>query len=1037
MKSKLTRILALALTVLMVVGVVPMAIFAVDADAPAEKVGKYIAATAEDIKDAIGEENLMFYYTYTGSLSGGNYTPGGAKAMARNGIATWVDGALKLSATTDAGKANFSAYTQGEEVQCDPEDANKAFVYSFDVMAGTLTSGFATAIRTKMIDGEGKAQYINKSTFTVSNGGTVVVDGKQVAVLSTENFTNFAIAVNPAKDVNTYTAYINGEVVATGTFLTDADYANIEAWGYEGFAFSHCYMSFDSIGAKGADLLYYDNVTAYWADEFVAGDALTYTGEKYDSTIKYEDLNAPVVDESVDALGDKVYYYNNFDGDVRGEATFAYTECTENIANGVFAPLASGAGKPVFSFTPAENISGKFALSFDVKINGNRGADPSASIYFKFTSGDSKEWFRIFNNPYGEIHPLVGAAAGKISNSVFTNLKYLVDTEAKTVTLFVDGVATYNGTFNGGDFTNFEFADIRIPGAGKEVYYFDNILLYQYEAPEAPFKGTMKYFNDFSGQNINRLYGDVGASSKYGFSYVSDGRGGYAIGDFAEAAKSDNYLNVNVNGSGSGVAGNKGESFVVSADFKKAATMNGHSELLGATAHSANAGSYGRDFNTTFVFADKDGGLWLASMPETDGIIVNAWQYVGKAESDPAYISNYYTKKIGQLYDDEWTNVAVYCDVENNWFDVYVNGVWVAGAQFLADADLEALLATEAYAEGFGVTYCRFYTWGKVIDNVAAYYDDGVLDRLLDTSNALNGFNSIGSKLYYYEDGFRVVDGAFEANGNTYVAGANGVLLGDTNGDVAVTPYGYYEINKLFEATEISADDIYAIDKVAGKAYDSLEAALAASNNITLTQYTEVAGVFTVEKDNVTIDINGQEFVTEGVAVSGNNFKFVDSGSEKGVIYTDKGNIAITNDAATSVLAYDEDWGGYRVFGVANNATALAVNEVNGRLEFKFRPSLDDNTEFNTMYFANSAAAGLALNIDVIAKDAEGNQVGETTKLVADEELLASVYADNSKVLKVSIGGYEPFASIVVTYTIASASGNVTYSVTYTAPVEA
>ena len=77
------------------------------------------------------------------------------------------------------------------------------------------------------------------------------------------------------------------------------------------------------------------------------------------------------------------------------------------------------------------------------------------------------------------------------------------------------------------------------------------------------------------------------------------------------------------------------------------------------------------------------------------------------------------------------------------------------------------------------------------------------------------------------------------------------------------------------------------------------------------------------------------------------------------------------------------------------------------------------------------------MNIDIHAFDAQGNQV-DLLELTVGSDLLASVYASNAKVLKLSIGGHENVASITIKYTIVSASG--TYSVgevNYTTPVAA
>ena len=119
-KTLKTRVLALALTVLMVIGMLPMTVFAlspvensVPSGAPLDTGAKFVAPTVGDITKKVGASSILFYNYYNALTPGEAFdTTGGIGASA-------LDGRTPGEVVSD-GNGGAVYYTGGHLVKAEP-----------------------------------------------------------------------------------------------------------------------------------------------------------------------------------------------------------------------------------------------------------------------------------------------------------------------------------------------------------------------------------------------------------------------------------------------------------------------------------------------------------------------------------------------------------------------------------------------------------------------------------------------------------------------------------------------------------------------------------------------------------------------------------------------------------------------------------------------------------------------------------------------------------------------------------------------------
>lgn len=294
-KGNVKRFLALALTVLMVVGMLPMSIFAVE-------------ATSSETKETAQGTNFVYFNDFNGATDLNGTAVGEGQMEKRVGTYSFTDNVLKLVTYNDNGRYKLSVNTY---VQPDgnnlayPDNSGRSFVYSVDYKLGDFV--FATKnfpIFGMRIGDNGTA--VMATPVNLNASGQVYVGSKVLATLSNETFTRITYAVNVKE--NTLDVYVNGELKAEGIqFLTEEKIAQITAAeGYEnGFALSYIGLYCEDTNSEHlGTAFYYDNVMLYYGD-YVANPVNAQVSSRY---------IAPTGAEIETTLGENgtLLYYNDF-----------------------------------------------------------------------------------------------------------------------------------------------------------------------------------------------------------------------------------------------------------------------------------------------------------------------------------------------------------------------------------------------------------------------------------------------------------------------------------------------------------------------------------------------------------------------------------------------------------------------------------------------------------------------------------------------------------------------------------------------------
>ncbi len=267
--------------------------------------------------------------------------------------------------------------------------------------------------------------------------------------------------------------------------------------------------------------------------------------------------------------------------------------------------------------------------------------------------------------------------------------------------------------------------------------------------------------NDFENATVGTndkgtvITGDVGTGtiSESSMVIIEEADGNKAICQTNSSA----YYNVSPNFKSA-------DSFVMSADFKRRSTSSSWTGLLGVT------------------FTDSYCGFTFVSVKNND-IYVNLANdgYASfRPYEDP---TNRYAGsiKVGTLYADEYTNIAVAVDIEKNKFYVYINGVATNadGYNFFNETTGYTFEPNGRNIHYSSVSnmkfhYTRFTTCGMYyLDNVAIYTGNTLANP---NANPFNGPMTDGDKVYIYKDGVRAT-GVVTIGDNTYIADENSIAL--------------------------------------------------------------------------------------------------------------------------------------------------------------------------------------------------------------------------------------------------------------------
>ena len=375
MKSRTTiktRLLALLLTVLMTVGVLPFSIFAVGTNGADNRLetdnALFRAPTGQDVVNELGESALIYYNDFNGESIEAT-AMGNASFTRNNGWQKVDDGNGGYAYQTKSGQQQNTMFTIGKTHGAQIATYSGAtFTFAGDFKLGAYTHQgvlfyFMSTVKTGAsasvgfcsmpvwIDGSGNL-YNGQITSTVTGStskktldcgttwttndigvesATFATADKKIGQLSADAFTNIAVTVDVAKNV--YAIYIDGDCVANNqTFICqsmldyyaecDAAYGGVELGN--GYAISGVCLGYRNASNVKGDSYIFDNWIAYLADK-----PLGANGFEYDSSLTAEDfkvssslINNAYKSESkywkkqaihgIDDIKDKVYVTGSF-----------------------------------------------------------------------------------------------------------------------------------------------------------------------------------------------------------------------------------------------------------------------------------------------------------------------------------------------------------------------------------------------------------------------------------------------------------------------------------------------------------------------------------------------------------------------------------------------------------------------------------------------------------------------------------------------------------------------------------------------------
>ena len=380
---KTTRIVSLVLVLLMLVGMMPLALFAADAgndggagEATAVHDGKPIALPKGTAVTAIGaafpggQERWDFSTSpegksgwtagddTTGGVGTYNYKWNGGQMVpyyllypegdTNNSTVIWENGALRLWGRN---MTNYYTYLRTKYFT---DQQGKDFVFSVDVKLTTADS-LSMKLAEAIVNVSGARQYITLAS--IKNGGSIVLgdNGETIGYLNSVRYTTVGFRADVAN--NRLYVYMNG--VCTNAdgyqFISDETLASYgEEYNTAEFDFGGIRAFYSTARVKRNNSIYVDNMTVYVKDTN-AEEKLVYIGENdyadgfvEDGDNTYYVRNGMLVfNETIEIVdGNKKYQYQ---ADANGVCTLVAVVTTFNPVKYLsYSHLPTGAGTFVY-----------------------------------------------------------------------------------------------------------------------------------------------------------------------------------------------------------------------------------------------------------------------------------------------------------------------------------------------------------------------------------------------------------------------------------------------------------------------------------------------------------------------------------------------------------------------------------------------------------------------------------------------------------------------------------------------------------------
>ncbi len=194
--------------------------------------------------------------------------------------------------------------------------------------------------------------------------------------------------------------------------------------------------------------------------------------------------------------------------------------------------------------------------------------------------------------------------------------------------------------------------------------------------------------------------------------------------------------------------------------------------------------------------------------------------------------------------------------------------------------------------------------------------------------------------------------GLYDYEGDKYYADADGNLLtGLYNIDGVYYEFDAETYKGTVKEAGEVVDNI--TNDTTGKVYDDIEDALADAaegSTITVTEDINTDKDLTIG-NNVTLNLNGNTITAAGLTIFAGT-EIVDDAANRGVINVPKGTLIVSRETTDTTVYYEEGVG-YKFANVKKQNADPEANENGDGFTFVFRPSLDNSTDLNKALFAN------------------------------------------------------------------------------------
>ncbi len=491
-KSKFKRVLALALTLLMVVGLVPLSAFAADTEATAPTSEYKTLNTFDELWDEIIERAYSGHWILAVDSNNPTMTPAYAEGGIANSSRIWgtnasnpgtdvinkAGGVISVSAAADstvishmigtgfflesnlqnAWNKNIAgldyAFTVDINVSADSPDGYSGFGPQFSVWKTNSSAFQAVRIEVSTVEGEKVCKlYTPKSKTSTTNWDIGAGDVEQMIYEFKPGETvNVKVLYDcDITDGGTYHVYVEdeykasvkasaGHVYSTNSIVVShqtgwqvGDYANNAVGPHVvGLQFAAAAYSVAKFTASNVKMYCYD------AD----GDGYVSDGDR-GTAVKdffYNSYDGPALSDGANKSG----YMLTGNGTLSFEdKALKLTANTNGLAD-VFTFTKSGAGKWTFN---ADNSGKSFVYQVDVKLGevaANINLVSFVSVYGKtdnYLAADGMKPVGLYLKSNGEIYRDSSSTTclGKLSADKFTTVGFEVDVENNKISVYVDG----------------------------------------------------------------------------------------------------------------------------------------------------------------------------------------------------------------------------------------------------------------------------------------------------------------------------------------------------------------------------------------------------------------------------------------------------------------------------------------------------------------------------------------------------------------------------------------------------------------------